>query len=74
MYQRVVFGPLVHDENARLADLSGRELTVLVPVVALCFIMGLYPAWFLTRMQPSIDRIVSRVSATGAPASAVARR
>jgi NADH-quinone oxidoreductase subunit M len=61
MYERVVFGPVVHDENAHLADLTGRELTVLVPVVALCFVMGLWPAPFLTRMQPSIDRIIARV-------------
>jgi NADH-quinone oxidoreductase subunit M len=74
MYQRVVFGPLVHEENARLADLSARELTVLVPVVALCFVMGVYPAWFLTRMQPSVERIVARVSAAAPAAPAVARR
>src|SRR5262249_23389699 len=50
MYQRVVFGPLVHDENARLADLRGREIAVLVPVVGLCLLMGVYPAPFLRRM------------------------
>jgi NADH-quinone oxidoreductase subunit M len=70
MYERVVFGPLVHDENARLADLTGRELTVLVPVVALCFVMGLWPAPFLERMQPSVDRIIARVEGP----AAVARR
>jgi NADH-quinone oxidoreductase subunit M len=70
MYQRVVFGPLVHEENARLVDLSARELAVLVPVVVLCIVMGVFPTPFLTRMQPSIDRIIARV---GAPA-AVAHR
>jgi NADH-quinone oxidoreductase subunit M len=61
MYERVIFGPLVHEENAKLADLTRRELAVLVPVVALCFVMGVYPAPFLARMQPSIDRILARV-------------
>jgi NADH-quinone oxidoreductase subunit M len=70
MYQRVVFGPVVHEENARLTDLSGREVAVLVPVVALCFLMGLYPAPFLKRMQPSIDLVLTRFPAT----TAVARR
>jgi NADH-quinone oxidoreductase subunit M len=70
MYERVVFGPLVHEENARLQDLTARELTVLVPVVGLCLAMGLYPAPILTRMQPSIDRIIARV---GTP-TAVAHR
>src|SRR5919197_2569100 len=64
MYQRVLFGPLVHDENARLRDLSRREIAVLAPVVALCVVMGLYPAPLLRRMQPSIDGILARVSAT----------
>jgi len=70
MYERVIFGPLVHEENARLHDLTGRELAVLVPIVALCLLMGLYPAPFLTRMQPSIDRILARVEAP----AVVARR
>jgi len=64
----VIFGPLVHEENARLADLSGRELAVLLPVVALCILMGVYPRPFLTRMQPSIDRIITRVEAPTAVA------
>jgi len=70
MYQRVVFGPLVHEENARLTDLRGREVAVLVPVVGLCLVMGLYPAPFLTRIQPSIDHILARLPA----ATAMARR
>jgi NADH-quinone oxidoreductase subunit M len=64
MYQRVIFGPVTHDENRRLADLSGRELAVLVPVIALCVVMGVYPAPFLSRMQPSVDRILARATAT----------
>ncbi len=66
MYQRVLFGPVVHEENRRLADLAPREIVVLTPVVALCFVMGFYPKPFLTRMQPSIDRILARVEAGGA--------
>jgi NADH-quinone oxidoreductase subunit M len=61
MFQRVIFGPVTHEENRALTDLSGRELVVLVPIVALCFVMGLYPRPFLVRMQPSIDRILTRV-------------
>jgi NADH-quinone oxidoreductase subunit M len=73
MYERVIFGPLVHEENRRLADLSPRELTVLVPVLGLCFVMGVCPAPFLTRMQPAIDRVVERVARAGAPAPAALR-
>ena len=69
MYQRVIFGPLTHEENARLEDLSGREIAVIAPVIAACFLMGLHPAPFLARMQPSIDRTIARVVAR-APALA----
>jgi NADH-quinone oxidoreductase subunit M len=61
MYERVIFGPLVHEENKRLRDLDGREIGLLVPVIGLCFLMGVYPAPILRRIQPSIDRIIARV-------------
>ena len=41
MYQRMIFGPVVHEENRALTDLSGRELAVITPVIALCILMGL---------------------------------
>ncbi|MGH7893986.1 MAG: complex I subunit 4 family protein, partial [Candidatus Binatia bacterium] len=59
MYQRVIFGPVVHEENRHLADLSGREIAVIVPVIVMCVVMGLYPAPFLSRIQPSVDHILS---------------
>jgi NADH-quinone oxidoreductase subunit M len=61
MYQRVAFGPVTHEENERLADLSAREIALLVPVLGLCLAMGLFPAPFLTRMQPSLDKVLARV-------------
>jgi len=74
MYERVIFGPLVRPENAALEDLRGRELAVLVPIIALCFVMGLYPAPFLRRMQPSVDRILARVQSVEAPRLAAGGR
>jgi NADH-quinone oxidoreductase subunit M len=73
MYERVVFGPLVHEENRGLRDLTPRELVVLVPVVVLCFAMGVYPTPFLSRMQPSIDRTIARVTGVQ-PNAAMATR
>jgi NADH-quinone oxidoreductase subunit M len=73
MYQRVMFGPVVHEENRRLSDLSGREVAVLAPVLALCFAMGVHPAPFTSRMQPSLERVLARVAAA-MPTTAVASR
>ena len=70
MYQRVAFGPVTHEENRGLTDLSAREIALLVPVLGLCFVMGLYPAPFLTRMQPAIDRVLQRVAKVDTPTPA----
>ena len=61
MYQRVIFGPLEREENRTLEDLGRREVAVLVPVLVLCFVMGLFPTPFLARIQPSVERILAHV-------------
>src|SRR5439155_16464887 len=53
MYQRVIFGPITHEENTKLADLSRREVAVFVPLLAMMLFMGLYPRPLLTRMEKS---------------------
>ena len=72
MYQRVIFGPITHEENRTLTDLSTRELVVIAPVIALCVVMGLFPTPFLSRIEPSVARIVERVQPTHATAVAQA--
>jgi NADH-quinone oxidoreductase subunit M len=71
MYQRVAFGPVTHDENAHLPDLGTRELVVIVPVLALCGLMGVYPAPFLDRIQPSVDKLIARAAGPTPPAATV---
>jgi NADH-quinone oxidoreductase subunit M len=61
MFQRVNYGPLTKDENARMKDLSAREWWILAPVVALAILMGVLPAPFLRAMEPSVNRVVQRV-------------
>jgi NADH-quinone oxidoreductase subunit M len=56
MFQRVVFGPVTHEDNRGLADLSLRERLVFAPIVLLIFWMGVAPQPFLDRMQPALDR------------------
>ncbi len=56
MFQRVVFGPIVHEENRGLGDLTLRERLVFAPILLLIFWMGFMPQPFLDRMQPALDR------------------
>jgi NADH-quinone oxidoreductase subunit M len=56
MFQKLMFGPLDPDRNGSLPDLSGRELAVFVPIVALVIAMGVFPRPFLKRMDASVTR------------------
>ncbi|MBF8297582.1 MAG: nuoM [candidate division NC10 bacterium] len=61
LYQRTMFGPLENPKNAALQDLSPREMTTLVPIVIMCFWIGLYPSPFLRRMEASVNFILARI-------------
>lgn len=61
LYQRTMFGALENPKNADLPDLSLRELTTLVPIIVLCFWIGLYPSPFLNRTEASVNYILARV-------------
>jgi NADH-quinone oxidoreductase subunit M len=61
MYQRVFFGPVTHPENERLEDLDWREITCLVPIVLLCFWIGLYPRPFFQILDEPVRYVVEKV-------------
>ncbi len=69
MFRRVMFGPLDKDENKNLADLNAREITYFVPIVAMAIIMGVFPKFFLSRMDNSLHQFLqymdNNVTATG---------
>ncbi len=58
MYRRVMFGPLKLEANKNLKDLNGRELTYLTPIVLMCIFMGVFPQFFLGRMEPSLNQFL----------------
>jgi NADH-quinone oxidoreductase subunit M len=60
MFQRVMFGPIKNEENKKLKDLNVREMFVLAPLLVMIFVMGIFPNIFLSKMEPSIDRFLSR--------------
>lgn len=57
MVQKVFFGPVKHKENANLPDVNGRELVAAVPLVLMCFIIGLFPRIFLDPMHDACTRV-----------------
>ena len=58
--QRIIFNPL-DKKNRMLPDLNWREAGMLLPLCALIVWMGVYPAPFLKRMEPSLTRLVQQV-------------
>lgn len=69
MFRRVMFGPITNPENEKLEDLNAREITYLVPIVLMAIFMGVYPKFFLGRMEPSVHQFLqymdTKVSAKG---------
>ncbi len=57
-YQRVMFGPLEKPENKVLRDLGLREIMVLLPIVIMMFVMGIYPKAFLSKIEPTVERLL----------------
>ena len=68
LVQRVFFGPLREPEHGAtpVSDLGTREILALAPIVAICLWIGLYPNFFLRRMEPTIEKIVQSLD-RGAP-------
>jgi len=61
LYQRVFWGKVTRAENEHLADLNPREIATLVPLVALCFWIGIYPKPFLDFLHQPARRIAAIV-------------
>src|SRR5215208_2695758 len=65
--QRMIFNRLDDRENEHLTDLTGRELAVMLPLVAGIVWLGLYPAPVLRRMEPATKRYLEVTAARPAP-------
>ncbi|HXO22712.1 MAG TPA: NADH-quinone oxidoreductase subunit M [Thermoanaerobaculia bacterium] len=64
MFQRVFFGPLDNAENRDLKDLNARELAYLVPIVLLCFWIGIYPKPFFDVLDKPVKYVMQQVDST----------
>jgi NADH-quinone oxidoreductase subunit M len=74
MYQRVMFGKLDNPDNENLKDLNLREITTLVPIIALCFWIGLYPKPFLEFMDEAVTHTVKIANPKAAMAEMIQMR
>jgi NADH-quinone oxidoreductase subunit M len=69
MFRRVMLGPITQDVNKTLKDLNAREIAYFIPIVLMAIFMGVYPKFFLSRMDNSLHQFLvymdNNVSATG---------
>jgi NADH-quinone oxidoreductase subunit M len=59
--RKLLYGPVVHEENKGLPDLNARELVTMVPICVLCLWIGVAPNAFLDKTTGSIDALVISV-------------
>jgi NADH-quinone oxidoreductase subunit M len=59
LYKKTFFGPVTKEENKKLFDLDKRELTALLPLVAIVVWLGVYPKPVLGPIDTSAKALVS---------------
>jgi NADH-quinone oxidoreductase subunit M len=76
LYQRTMFGKLTNEKNKTLRDLNAREYLYLMPLVLLCFGIGIYPAPLLRFIKADVEANVmhyTQEAMRGFPTSSEAR-
>ena len=66
LYKDVFFGPITNAVNKTLKDLSPREVLAVAPIIIMIFWIGLFPAPFLARIEPTTQLLLGRLAKAGA--------
>jgi len=70
MYKRVVMGELVKDSVKSMQDMSFREFSYFVPLMALTLWLGLYPLPVLDLLHVSVSHLIEQATTTKLDAAA----
>lgn len=60
MFQRVMFGPVTHEENKNLVDLNAREIGLLIPVMIFIVWIGIYPSYFTGFSEVQVETLLEQ--------------
>jgi NADH-quinone oxidoreductase subunit M len=61
LYRDVFWGPVTNPNHEKLPDLAGAERAALAPLVALIFVLGVYPDLVLRRTGPAVESALHNV-------------
>jgi NADH-quinone oxidoreductase subunit M len=56
---RMFWGEVDNEENKALTDINRRETIAVLPLLVMVFWIGLYPKFFLDKMNPTVDSFVT---------------
>ncbi len=62
LYQRVFFGKVENPKNAKLLDLSAREMATFLPLVVIAFWIGLYPKPLFQILDQPVTALVQQIN------------
>jgi NADH-quinone oxidoreductase subunit M len=62
-FQKIYLGPVTHEENRKLRDISAREIIPLAAILILVLWIGLYPKPFFNLITPAVDKLVAILQA-----------
>lgn len=58
MFQRVMFGPVTHEENKKLTDINTREIGLLLPIMVLIVWIGIRPTDFTKYSEAEVSYLL----------------
>lgn len=61
LVQKVLFGPITNEENRKIPDIAWNELLAVIPLIILMVWIGVHPSTFLSRMQPSVQKLLQDI-------------
>ena len=61
LFQRVMLGPIKNPKNETLKDMNAREILVMLPLIAGCFWIGLYPKPYFEILDAPTNKLVERL-------------
>jgi NADH-quinone oxidoreductase subunit M len=64
MLQKLAYGGTANPKHAHLADLSGREIMALAPLLLFVFWIGLHPGPFVKVIQEPVKQLLTQARAT----------
>jgi NADH-quinone oxidoreductase subunit M len=62
MYKRVYLGPVANEQVAKLTDINGREMLIMVLLAAAVLAMGIYPKPMTDVINPSVNKLLAHVN------------